>query len=118
MLTMRNGLSLYPICLPGVLPSNQVSHTKVDVYDADKYSNVNVMKEFSMDQNISADLLLSLPENCVKQEHLCDFSSMFGSKPSLPVESSIHQHNFGAFQFSTSYKVSFLIDFFCSVTPP
>lgn len=118
MLTMRNGLSLYPICLPGMLPSNQVSQTRVDVYDADKFSNVNLIKEISMDQNIFADLLLRLPENCVKQEHLCDFSSMIGSKPSLPVESSIHQHHFEAFQLSKSYKVSFLIYFFCSVTPP
>nr|AKN09617.1 basic helix-loop-helix transcription factor [Salvia miltiorrhiza] len=102
MLTMRNGLNLYPICLPGMLQSNQVSQMRADVYATDKYSNVNMMKEVRLDQNISADSLLGLPENCVKQEHVSDFSSMIGSKTSMEVESSMQQHHFGAFQFSRS----------------
>ncbi|KAH6784322.1 basic helix-loop-helix DNA-binding superfamily protein [Perilla frutescens var. hirtella] len=105
MLTMRNGLSLYPICMPGMLQQhNQVSQMRVDVSDTDKYLSVNMTKGISMDQNIPADSLLGLPENCVKQELVTDFSSMIGSKPSLEVESSLLQHHFGAFQLSRSFK--------------
>lgn len=101
---MRNGLSLYPICLPGMPQQpNQVSQARVDVYDTDKYLNVNMTKEMSMNQNIPADSLLRLPENCVKREHVSDFG-----KPSEDAESSLLQHHFGAFQLSRSFKVSFL----------
>ncbi|KAL1564149.1 basic helix-loop-helix transcription factor [Salvia divinorum] len=79
MLTMRNGLSLYPICLPGMLQS---------------------------DQNISGDSLLRLPENCVKQEHMSDFSTMIGSKTSMEVKSIMQQHHLGAFQLSRSFQKS------------
>ncbi|KAL1564150.1 basic helix-loop-helix transcription factor [Salvia divinorum] len=106
MLTMRNGLSLYPICLPGMLQSDQVSQMRVDTYDTDKYSNVHMMKQVILDQNISGDSLLRLPENCVKQEHMSDFSTMIGSKTSMEVKSIMQQHHLGAFQLSRSFQKS------------
>lgn len=106
MLTMRNGLSLYPICVPGMLQSDQVSQMRADVYDTNKYSDVNMMKQVILDQNILADSLLRLPENFVKQELVSDFSTMLGSKTSMEVESIMQQqHHLGAFQLSRSFQV-------------
>ncbi|XP_047947208.1 transcription factor PIF4 isoform X2 [Salvia hispanica] len=107
MLTMRNGLSLYPICVPGMLQSDQVSQMRADVYDTNKYSDVNMMKQVILDQNILADSLLRLPENFVKQELVSDFSTMLGSKTSMEVESIMQQqHHLGAFQLSRSFQKS------------
>ncbi|XP_042063000.1 transcription factor PIF4-like isoform X2 [Salvia splendens] len=102
MLTMRNGLSLYPICLPGMLQSDQVSQMQADVYDTNKNSDVNMMKQVILDQNILGDSPLRLPENFVKQERLSDFSTMLSSKTSMEVESIMQQQ--GAFQLSRSFQ--------------
>ncbi|KAL0450360.1 UNVERIFIED_CONTAM: Transcription factor SPATULA [Sesamum latifolium] len=93
MLTMRNGLSLYPICLPGMLQSNEISQMRMGI-DADKFLNMNMAKTISMDQNISADALLGLQENCVRQAPVAEFSNM---------ESSA-QDQFKTFQLSRSSK--------------
>ncbi|KAL6551732.1 hypothetical protein OROGR_007886 [Orobanche gracilis] len=97
MLTMRNGLSVYPICVPGTVPPpNQMFHTRMDIYnDADKFSE--------MDQNVSVDTLLGIGDKCVKQAPDIDFSSMVGSKNSVQVESSMHDH-FDTFQRHESSK--------------
>ncbi|KAL7141409.1 hypothetical protein ABFS83_08G050900 [Erythranthe nasuta] len=79
MLTMRNGLSLYPICLPEMLQQqqqhNQTSHMRTNIFDtADKFLNTNVSKE-----------------NCVKQ----DFSATIAPKSSFKLEYSSQQNHFG-----------------------
>ncbi|KAL7101388.1 hypothetical protein ACP275_08G051300 [Erythranthe tilingii] len=77
MLTMRNGLSLYPICLPEMLQQqhNQISHMRMDIFDAaHKFLNTNVSKE-----------------NCVKQ----DFSDTIAPKSSFKLEYSSQQNHFG-----------------------
>ncbi|KAL6530156.1 hypothetical protein OROMI_028801 [Orobanche minor] len=83
MLTMRNGVSLYPICVPGMVPPHdQMFHTRMDIYnDTDKLSK--------MDQNVS----IEAPDIA--------FSSMVGSKNSVQVESSMHDH-FDTFQHHES----------------
>ncbi|KAI3452008.1 hypothetical protein Pfo_008673 [Paulownia fortunei] len=103
MLTMRNGLSFYPICLPGMLQPNQISQMKMDIYDTDKFLNVNMTKAISMDQNTSVDALLRVQDICVKQAPVADFSTMIGSKTSFEVESSMQDH-FGTFQLCRSLK--------------
>ncbi|KAL0377697.1 UNVERIFIED_CONTAM: Transcription factor SPATULA [Sesamum radiatum] len=102
MLTMRNGLSLYPICLPGMLQSNEVSQMRMGI-DADKFLNMNMAKTISMDQNISADALLGLQEDCVRQAPVAEFSNMISPKTLFDVESSA-QDQFKTFQFSRSSK--------------
>lgn len=99
-----------------MLQPNQISQMRMDVYDTDKFLNVNMTKSICMDQNISADALLRLQENCVKQAPVADFSSMIGSKTSLEVESSMQLHHFGAFQLSKSSKVSFFFVSICCFT--
>ncbi|KAK6116223.1 hypothetical protein DH2020_050019 [Rehmannia glutinosa] len=101
MLTMRNGLSLYPICLPGMLQPNQISQARVDIYDTDKSLNVNTTKAISVDQNISANALLRLQDSCVKQAPVTDFPTLIGSKTSFELEPST-RHHFGSFQISRS----------------
>ncbi|KAL3813628.1 hypothetical protein ACJIZ3_014896 [Penstemon smallii] len=91
MLTMRNGLSLYPICLPGV-PSMNVCETN-------KPLNTIAEKIISMDQNIAADTLLDLPNTCVKQALNADLSTIIGSRSSFEIESSPQGH-FGSYHFS------------------
>ncbi|KAL6498249.1 hypothetical protein OROGR_028646 [Orobanche gracilis] len=97
MLTMRNGLSIYPICMSGMVPPlNPMFHTRMDIYnDTDKFSN--------MDQNVLVDTLLGIGDKCVKQAPDIDLSSMVGSKNSVQVESSIHDH-FDTFQRHESSK--------------
>ncbi|KAK4393285.1 Transcription factor SPATULA [Sesamum angolense] len=102
MLTMRNGLSLYPICLPGMLQSNEISPMRMG-NDADKFLNMNMAKTISMDQNISADALLGLQENCARQAPVAEFSNMITPKTSFEVESSA-QDQFKTFQSSRSSK--------------
>ncbi|KAL2241665.1 UNVERIFIED_CONTAM: Transcription factor SPATULA [Sesamum indicum] len=102
MLTMRNGLSLYPVCLPGMLQSNEISQLRMGI-DADKFLNINMAKTNSLDQNISADALLGLQENCVRQAPVAEFSSMISRKTSFEAESS-PQDQFKTFQLSHSSK--------------
>ncbi|KAK4416183.1 Transcription factor SPATULA [Sesamum alatum] len=103
MLTMRNGLSLYPICLPGMVQSNEISQMRMGICDADKFLNMNMAKTISMDQNISADALLGLQENCVRQVPVAEFPNMISPKTSFEVESST-QDQFRTFQLSQSSK--------------
>ncbi|GFP88221.1 transcription factor spatula [Phtheirospermum japonicum] len=109
MLTMRNGLSLYPICVPGMLQPNQymMSQMSKDTYDSDNFSNVYTTESISMDPNISADALIGLQDKCAKRGPVSDFSiTIGGSKSSLKVESeSSMLDHFGNFQQSRSSQV-------------
>ncbi|CAA0840973.1 Transcription factor SPATULA [Striga hermonthica] len=102
MLTMRNGLSLYPICMPEIVQPNQMSQMRMNTntYDTDKLSSMHVSKSVSMDQHMQADKLLNVQDKCVSEAPTTDFSSIINSKASFQVESSY----FGTFQHSKPYK--------------
>ncbi|GER30899.1 BHLH transcription factor MYC5 [Striga asiatica] len=100
MLTMRNGLSLYPICMPEIVQPNQMSQMRMNTYDTDKLSSLQMSKSISMDQHMQADKLLSVQEKCVIEAPATDFSSIINSKASFQVESS----HFGTFQHSKPYE--------------
>ncbi|KAK6128988.1 hypothetical protein DH2020_037261 [Rehmannia glutinosa] len=86
-----------------MLQPNQISQTRVDIYDTDKSLNVNTTKAISVDQNISANALLRLQDSCVKQAPVTDFPTLIGSKTSFELEPST-RHHFGSFQISRSSK--------------
>ncbi|KAL3646298.1 hypothetical protein CASFOL_011478 [Castilleja foliolosa] len=81
MLTMRNGLSLYPVCVPGMLEPNQYMMSQPN------FPNVYTSESISMGPNISADALIGLQDKCTKRCPVNDFSS--GSKRSLKVKSEL-----------------------------
>lgn len=93
MLTMRNGLTVYPVCLPGMVQPEQVSQMTLDMLERNKSVNMSLAKSVSANQDLSADILVSLQEKPV-----ADFT---GSQVPFGVESST-QNRFISFQVSKS----------------
>ncbi|XP_051141274.1 transcription factor SPATULA isoform X2 [Andrographis paniculata] len=98
MLTMRNGLSLYPICLPGIMQPTQICQMAMDISDGEKAFNLNMTKAIATDRTISEDAILSLQDDRVKQTPVPNFSTMMGIKSTLNLESSLQDHP-GPFPF-------------------
>ncbi|XP_020533722.1 transcription factor SPATULA isoform X2 [Jatropha curcas] len=65
MLTMRNGLSLHPMCLPGVLQPMQLPMTGMSFDEGNGLLNTNAATgAFAENDEKSAQTVLSLPNRC------------------------------------------------------
>lgn len=99
-----------------MLPPNQISQPRMEIYDTDKFLTTNVSKSIPIDQNISPNELLRLQDNCVKHTPLADCLTMIGSKTLYKVESSEKDH-IESLKLSRSSRVSnyyhFLFNFLC-----
>ncbi|KAL2522746.1 transcription factor SPATULA-like [Forsythia ovata] len=100
MLTMRNGLSLYPVSLPGMPRPDQISQMRMDIYPGNGSLNVNMESEHPLNQDYLSNALFSLPDNSATHASASDFSTMMGSKTSFEL-ATIPSH-LGPFQFSRS----------------
>lgn len=101
MLTMRNGLSLYPV--PGMPRPHQISQMRMGIYPGNGSLNVNVEHEHPLNQDYLSNALFSLPDISATHASAADFSTMMGSKTSFELAST--PTRFGPFQFSRSPKV-------------
>lgn len=72
LLTMRNGVSLYPMCLPGILQSNEISHMRMGYSEGRRTLNVNNMARATttntpLDQTTS-NIMFTLPGHYPNQD--------------------------------------------------
>ncbi|CAI9758814.1 unnamed protein product [Fraxinus pennsylvanica] len=102
MLTMRNGLSLYPVSLPGMPLPNQISQMRMGIHPGNGSLNVNMESEHLLNQDYLSNALFSLPDNSATHASAADFSTMMGSKTSFELASTPSRP--GPFQFSRSSK--------------
>ncbi|KAL1809940.1 hypothetical protein ACET3Z_026930 [Daucus carota] len=88
MLTMRNGLSMYPMCLPDVLQQNQLSEKRISFHEGSDLLNLgSTVPNTSSNRTHS---LFTLAEQCnnLKQPSVTNMSRITNSKSSYGLESS------------------------------
>ncbi|GLT50139.1 hypothetical protein SLA2020_236470 [Shorea laevis] len=103
MLTMRNGLSLHPMCLPGALPPIQLSQTRAVFAEENESLHMNSSGTLPMNQEAAGQTIFSLPNQCTISNHLPvhNIPGLINPETSYGLESSI-QAQFGPFQLLTS----------------
>ncbi|XP_059623901.1 transcription factor SPATULA-like isoform X2 [Cornus florida] len=103
MLTMRNGLSLSPMCLPGVLQPTQLSQTRMGFYEGNGSQNMNLTGALAMNQETPTNTAFSLPNQCSNpnQPSVANLSNIINSDTLFGLQSSIPSH-FRPFQPHTS----------------
>ncbi|XP_074324467.1 transcription factor SPATULA-like isoform X2 [Apium graveolens] len=100
MLTMRNGLSMYPMCLPDVLQQNQFPEKRISFHEGSDLLNLG-----SVVPNTSSNLthsLFTLAKQCnnLKQPSVTNMSKITNSKSSYGLESS-NQARQGPSEYNT-----------------
>ena len=65
MLSMRNELSLHPMCLLGVLQPIQFSQTRMDFGEENGSLPMNVSGIVSANQETSTQMVFDLPNQCI-----------------------------------------------------
>ncbi|EOX91462.1 Homeodomain-like superfamily protein isoform 2 [Theobroma cacao] len=101
MLTMRNGLSLHPMCLPGVLQPIQLPQTRIDFGEDNGSLPMNASGTAPANQEPSAQIVFDLPNQCSSSNHALvpNMSNIITSETSFSLESI--QAPFGPFQLLT-----------------
>lgn len=102
MLTMRNGLSLYPMCLPGALQPAQLTQMAKDFYEG----NGTDVTGMSFNPETSTSSLFYIPNQNTNPGQLTaiDLSSTLSSETSFGRESAIEGH-LRPLQLRTSSRV-------------
>ncbi|GAV67746.1 HLH domain-containing protein [Cephalotus follicularis] len=106
MLSMRNGLSLHPMCLPGVLQPIQLSsHMSMGLGEDNGSLHINRTGTLPTNQETLERTVFNLPNQCSASDQLPipNVSNIINSETSLGMEPSINSH-FGSFQLHTSSK--------------
>lgn len=103
MLTMRNGLSLHPMCLPGALQPVQFSSARAGYGEENGTLHLNSAGTVSMNQENPSPNMFSVPNQCspLNQLHVPNMPNMANSDTSYGLDSSIRSH-FAPFQLRTS----------------
>lgn len=113
LLTMRNGVSLYPMCLPGILQSNEISHMRMGYSEGRSRSlNVNTMTRAttSLDPTTTpSNIMFTLPGHYPNQEQTSSIPNLrkLSDSDSFGLGSStqVHSESF-QLQIPGSSKVS------------
>lgn len=107
MLSMRNGISLHPMCLPGIQQPLQLSHARVGYGEETASQHMNTTSFVSLDGETSAQTVFRPPNQCTSLDELSipNASNIIRSETSFGLESSISAH-FGPFPFRTCSEVS------------
>ncbi|XP_022751259.1 transcription factor SPATULA-like [Durio zibethinus] len=102
MLSMRNGLSLHPMCLPGVLQPIQFSQTRMDFGEENGSLHMNLSGTLPADQETSAQMVFNLPNQCSSSNPATvpDMSNIVTSETPFGLESI--QAQFEPFQLLSS----------------
>ncbi|XP_021285380.1 transcription factor SPATULA-like isoform X2 [Herrania umbratica] len=107
MLSMRNGLSLYPMCLPGVLQPMQLPPTSVGYDEGNRFFSPNTgAGTFSSNEESSMNTSFNLSNPCTisNQPILAPSGANVSNlEASFGFESSAEAH-YGSFSHSTSSK--------------
>ncbi|KAI8020047.1 Transcription factor SPATULA [Camellia lanceoleosa] len=93
MLTMRNGLSLYPMCLPGVLQPAQLSDIKMSFYEGNGTLNMDMTGMLPVNQETPTNTLFNIPNQSTNPSELSAANlSIINSGTSFGMDSSIQGH--------------------------
>lgn len=110
---MRNGLSMYPMCLPDVLQQSQFPEKRISFHEGSDLLNLG-----SAVPNTSSNLthsLFTLAKQCnsLKQPSVTNMSKITNSKSSYGLESS-NQAQQGPSEYNTFSEVNPLLKHICT----
>ncbi|XP_006466587.2 transcription factor SPATULA isoform X1 [Citrus sinensis] len=102
VLTMRNGMSLHPMCLPGILPPIQLPHMRMGFGVGNGSLHMNSTGTL-VSQETSTLNVFNLPNQHISsnQLQLPSTSNIINSETEFGLDASI-QANFGPFQHGTA----------------
>uniref|UniRef100_A0A5B7AHN8 BHLH domain-containing protein n=1 Tax=Davidia involucrata TaxID=16924 RepID=A0A5B7AHN8_DAVIN len=94
MLTMTNGLSLYPMCLPGVLQPTQLSQVRMGFCEGNGSLKLNLTGTLPVNQETLTNTVFSLPNQCPKpnESSMAHLSNTINSETSFGLEPAIQGH--------------------------
>uniref|UniRef100_A0A5B7AFJ7 BHLH domain-containing protein n=1 Tax=Davidia involucrata TaxID=16924 RepID=A0A5B7AFJ7_DAVIN len=94
MLTMSNGLSLYPMCLPGVLQPTQLSQVRMGFCEGNGSLKLNLTGTLPVNQETLTNTVFSLPNQCPKpnESSMAHLSNTINSETSFGLEPAIQGH--------------------------
>lgn len=107
---MRNGLSLHPMCLPGVLQPLQFSQTRMNFGEENGSLPMNMSDTVPANPETSVQMVFDLPNQCSSSNpaSVPNMSNIITSETSFGLESI--QAQFGPFQLLSSSQVSHMHD--------
>ncbi|KAL6273697.1 hypothetical protein ACE6H2_024389 [Prunus campanulata] len=103
MLSMRNGMSLHPMCLPGALQPVQLSQMRMDLGEENRPLHLDMTGTLLMNQESPTQNLFHFSNQCTdaNQSYVPDMSNVVNSETSFGLESSMQAH-LGPFQLPNS----------------
>lgn len=103
MLTMRNGLNMYPLGLARVLEQNQLCQQKMGLCEGNGFTNAKVAGILHVNQDTSLNAIFGPAENCTqtKLTPAATMSYVDHSDNAFEPESSMNVH-LDPFQLSRS----------------
>ncbi|XP_015577493.1 transcription factor SPATULA isoform X3 [Ricinus communis] len=107
MLSLRNGIGLHPMCLPGVLQPTQFSQFSMGFAEENGSQHTNVAGSLPLNQEKPEQTVFDIPSQCGVSNQLSvpNMSNVIHSQTSFGMESSVRAH-FGPFPLQTSSEVS------------
>ncbi|KAL6339153.1 hypothetical protein AAG906_024304 [Vitis piasezkii] len=100
MLSMRNGLSLHPMCLPGVLPPVQLSQMRVGIGEENGSLHMDMTGTLPVNQE-TMEYRLANQGTSSSHPSVPNLTGIMNPETSFGLESSIQAH-LGPFQLQTS----------------
>ncbi|KAF5736160.1 transcription factor SPATULA isoform X2 [Tripterygium wilfordii] len=103
MLSLRNGISLHPLCLPGAMQPFQLSQLRIGFGEENVSEHMNDRGTRLLSQETSTQAIYSHPNQSSVSKHVpvAAMSNIMNSEPSFLLESSEQAH-FGPFHIHTS----------------
>ena len=102
MLSMRNGLSLHPMCLPGVLQPIQLPQMRMGMENGSLHMDMSGTLPVNQE---AMDYSLANQGTSLTRPSVPGLTDVMNSETSFGLESSIQSH-LGPFQLQTSAAVS------------
>ncbi|KAF2283736.1 hypothetical protein GH714_014661 [Hevea brasiliensis] len=100
MLSMRNGISFHPMCLPGMLQPVQLSQYSRGFSEENGSQHLNISGSLALNQENTEQIIFDLPNQCAISSQL-SVPNIINSETSFGMESSIRAH-FGPFPLRRS----------------
>ncbi|XP_048233389.1 transcription factor SPATULA isoform X8 [Ricinus communis] len=106
MLSLRNGIGLHPMCLPGVLQPTQFSQFSMGFAEENGSQHTNVAGSLPLNQEKPEQTVFDIPSQCGVSNQLSvpNMSNVIHSQTSFGMESSVRAH-FGPFPLQTSSEL-------------
>ncbi|KAL3526791.1 hypothetical protein ACH5RR_011447 [Cinchona calisaya] len=103
LLTVRNGLSIYPMCLPGVLQSDQIPGLRMG-YEGNRSLSMSLTSAPPLNPAIPTNNLINPPDYNPKQASVVNLSRLTDLEHPFAPESAMHACGPVQFPFTGSSK--------------